>query len=54
MTVTEMKNKIVHIYGLENYVTIMFFSYCENHTEKEIKSYYTACLAIPVYDDDED
>jgi hypothetical protein len=53
MTITEMKNSIVNIYGLENDVTIMFFSYCENHTEKEISSYYTMCLAIPVYDDDE-
>lgn len=52
MTVTEMKNKIVHIYGLENYVTIMFYGFCENHTYEEICAYYTACLAIPVYDED--
>jgi hypothetical protein len=53
MTIIEMQNRISHLYGLESEVTIMFYDYCKNHSEKEISSFYTMCLAIPYFDEEE-
>ena len=54
MTILYMQNSIINIFGFESDVTIMFFDYCKTHTEKEISSFYTMCLALPVFDDEEE
>ena len=54
MTILYMQNSIINIFGFESDVAIMFFDYCKTHTEKEISSFYTMCLALPVFDDEEE
>ena len=51
--INDMQNSIINIYGFESEVTIMFFDYCETHTNEEIAKFYVMCLSIPVCDDDE-
>ena len=46
MTVKEMKNKIVWIFGLENVVTIEFFTICEYETENVIKEYFATAMEM--------
>lgn len=35
MTLEEMKNEIIHIYGFEAKETILFFEMCEDFSKKE-------------------
>ena len=46
MTIKEMQDAVINMFGFEHYATINFFAICEYESEENIAKFYNTCVEI--------
>lgn len=46
MTIKEIQNSVIDMFGFEHYATVNFFTICEYESKENIAKFYNTCVEI--------